>query len=76
MAVAPGGTNTPIREEAFSGLPTNVMFSATRLAVSGVPSEHVMPLRRVYFAVVVVASHFSARPATILPLGSKLTSES
>ena len=52
------------------------MFSATVLAVSGVPSEQVTPLRSVYFAVVVVPSHFSASPATCLPLASTLSSAS
>ena len=47
VAVAPGGTQTPTRLLAFFTLPMKLMFAATVLAVSGLPSEQVTPLRRV-----------------------------
>jgi hypothetical protein len=76
VAVAPAGTKTPIRDEAFFGSPTNAMFAATWPAVSGLPSAHVIPLRSVYVTVVVSPSHFSARPATSVPSGPTLSRES
>jgi hypothetical protein len=47
VAVAPGGTHTPRRLEPFFGLAMKLMFAATSLAVSGVPSPQVTPFLRV-----------------------------
>src|ERR1041385_8405624 len=76
VAVAPGGTNRPRLFDAFFGLPTKLMFAATWVAVSGGPSEQVMPLRIVYVAFVPVSVQLAARPGTILPSLSMPVSES
>src|SRR5690348_6488652 len=76
VALAPAGTYRLIRVDEFLGSPTNEMFLATVAAVSGVPSAHVMPLRSVNVAVVLVDSHLSASPGSVLPSGAKPSRES
>ena len=61
---------------AFFGFPTKLMFAATALAVSGLPSEQVTPLRSVKVAVVLLPDHFEARFDSIWPDDVKLISES
>src|ERR1700744_3150351 len=73
VAVAPGGTQMPARLLAFFMLPMKLMFAATVLAVSGLPSEQVTPCLSVYEAVVVVPDHLVARSDSAAPEGEKLT---
>jgi hypothetical protein len=47
VATAPGGAQVPSRLLAFFGLEMKLMFAATVLAVSGLPSEQATPGLRV-----------------------------
>src|SRR5689334_22343970 len=76
VALVPGAMVSPAMGDLFAGSPTKPTLAATSAAVSGAPSEQVMPGRRVKVADVVVASHLLASPATGLPSADSPSRES